>query len=189
MRFIRIVALGAAVSGCVFVGVIAADIWQVAHTIYPASENQSIFLRGYDLKAAVQPFRQPNESYGESRTAGGAAHANSATLTASFSECFVMQSDLEEDLLLAVREDVFQRFSRSGAQIVSQSGSASTGLRFDYRTSNTIGALWIRPVTHANAQRKTPLSHGLEDVDVEVEINEEWFPNGVAAQAATAALN
>ncbi|MFP5236869.1 MAG: hypothetical protein ACLGSD_13285 [Acidobacteriota bacterium] len=175
--------------GFALIGLIAWNEWTVFHMYHPGAENQSAFLRFYDPKPIVQKFMAPNKSYSESRSLGGAAGTKSVRHNASFGEFFPMRTECKSALIAALSDDTVRQLRQSGVRIVGRNGTSSTGIRFDYRTANTLGSVSIKPLKQGRVVRNRPLCPGLEDVVVEVAINEEWFPKGVPLPAATVADN
>lgn len=187
MRILRIVAIGATVFGLAVAGILALDHWLRDQMYYPSAADESAFLRAYDSKRVVQPFMASHESFGEGRGSSQGAGRKSVTHDANFDEYFTMQTDREPALMTALRDDVSERLRHSGAQVINQYGSPSTGFHFDYRTANTIGSVSIHPLAQGKVQRNLPLEPGLEDVTLDIEIAEQWFPHGIPVlQAAIA---
>ena len=134
MRILRIVAIGATVFGLAVAGILALDHLLRDQMYYPSAADESAFLRAYDSKRVVQPFMASHESFGEGRGSSQGAGRKSVTHDANFDEYFTMQTDREPALMTALRDDVSERLRHSGAQVINQYGSPSTGFHFDYRT-------------------------------------------------------
>jgi hypothetical protein len=80
-------------------------------------------------------------------------------------------------LMNALRDDALQQLANNGAEVLSQSGDSSDGFHFDYKINHSIGSLIISPFAiHSHIRRNMPLPHGLEDVTVNIEQTEQWFP-------------
>ncbi len=178
MRTLRVVGIGVAVLGLPIVAVIAYGSWVNAHMIYPSPENESAFLRSYDSKAVVQPF-MALEGYSEGRESGGGAGTKFVTHSAGFDEYFTMRTDQRGSLMVALNYDVSQRLFLSRVRILNESGTGSSGFHFQYATGNTIGDLSIRPLAPGAVHRNMPLAPGLEDVAVNIDVREQWFPKGI----------
>ena len=179
MRTLRILGTGAAVLGLPIVGLVAYASWVQAHMVYPGPQNESAFLRAYDLKAVARPFMAPDPSLSEGRESGGGAGTKFVAHSAGFDEYFTMRADQKGLLIVAVNDDISQRLILSGARILNQSGTPSTGFQFEYATGNTIGSITIKPISPGAVQRNMPLPTGLEDVSLNIAIREQWFPKGI----------
>lgn len=177
MRTLRIVGIGAAVLGLPIVGLIAYANWVQAHMVYPSPQNESTFLRAYDPKAVVRPFFAL-EGYSESRESGGGAGTKFVTHSAGFGEHFTMRADQADSLMVAVNNDISQRLLLNGARILNQSWTPSIGFRYQYATGNSIGSLTVQPLSPGAIRRNMPLPSGLEDVSLNIDVREQWFPEG-----------
>lgn len=179
MRIRRVVGVVAVILGLPLAGLICHATWEKAHMVYPGLENESAFLRGYDSKAVVRPFMVPEDAGDALRGSGGGAGVKFVTHSARFNENFAMRADQKKALMEAVRDDISQRLLMSGAQIINQSGTPSTGFRFAYKTGKTIGSGSVRPLGPRAIRRNMPLPEGLEDVALSMEFSEQWFPKGI----------
>ena len=179
MRIPRIVGIAAAVLALPIVGVISYASWQSAHTVYPSLENESAFLRAYDPKVALMPFIYEMQGYTEPGGIGGGAGTRFVTHYAHFGEYFAIRVERKDSLMAAVNENVAQRLRVSGARILNESGTPSSGFHFDYETRNTLGSVAIQPLSPGAVHRNMPLPDGLEDVSLNIDIRERWFPKGI----------
>ena len=189
MRIPLIVACGAAVFGLPIIGLGTYGEWVNAHLHYPGPDNESAFLRGYDPKAVVEQYMTPNEHLGESRGSGGGAGVKSVTHSARFGEYFTIQKSLKGSFILAVNRDISQRLVVNGAQILREDGSPSTGFHFDYKTGNTVGSIAILPLAPEPDNRSMPLPDLLEDVVLNIDVSETWFPKGIPLGVRSSEIN
>jgi len=127
----------------------------------------------------VQPFTALEPSLSEGRELGGGAGTKFVTHSAGFDEYFTMRADQKDSLMAAVNLDVSQRLLGSGARILNQSGTPSTGSHFEYAIGNTIGSIAIQPISPGAVHRNMPLPDGFEDVTLDIALREQWFPKGI----------
>jgi len=173
------VGIGAVVVALPIVGLISYASWESAHMVYPSLENESAFLRAYDPKVVLMPFIYEMQGYTEPGGIGGGAGTRFVTHSAHFGEYFAIRVERKDSLMAAVNENIAQRLLVSGAQILNESGTSSSGFRFDYKTRNTLGSVSIRPLSPGAVHRNMPLPDGLEDVSLDIEVREQWFVKGI----------
>ncbi len=184
MRTLRVVAIGAAILGLPIVGLFAYGSWVNAHMMYPSLKNESAFLRAYDPKSVVRQFIYQHESYGEGDGSGGGAGTKFVMHDSHFDEHFTMRTDQKDPLMVAVGHDASQELTLNGAQILSQSGTPSTGFHFQYAIGNSIGSISIDPPAPGTVHRNMPLPDGFEDVSLNIDVREHWFPKGIPPETA-----
>lgn len=184
MRILRIVGIAAWIVAVPIVCLIAYASWETAHMVYPGLENKSGFLRTYDPKMAVMPFIYEMQGYSEPGGIGAEAGTKFVTHFAHFGNYFTIREDRKDPLMAAVNDDVLQRLLIDRARILDHSGAASTGFHFVYATGNTMGSVTIHPLSPEAVHRNMPLPNGLEDVSLNIEVREQWFPNGIPSQSA-----
>jgi hypothetical protein len=179
MRILRIVGIAAAVLALPILGLIAYAGWESAHMVYPSLENESAFLRAYDPKVVLMPFIYEMQGYTEPGGIGGGAGTKFVTHFAHFGEYFTIRADRKDSLMAAVNDNVTQRLRMSGARILNQSGTSSSGFHIDYESGKTIGSVAIQPLCPGAVHRNLPLPSGLEDVSLNLSVSEQWYPRGI----------
>jgi hypothetical protein len=155
-----------------------AFIWDNSHLLHATPETESAFLKSYTPQHVIEQF-QCNE-----RGSGGTAKGNSAgaskafvTHEVSFRSFFPMRSDKLLPLTIAVNDDVVALLNLTGAQILSRSGDARTGFRYDYKLGRSLGTVNISPVSlDSRIHRAMPLPKQMVDVETKVELAEKWYP-------------
>ena len=189
MKTLRIIALGAVSAiTLAFIGLVIVAEWTKAHRQYPSRENESAFLRTYDSHTVIKPFVADGYTPNLGRGSGGGAGVKSVTHGASFGEYFTTRKDLKGSLMLAVSRDISQRLAVNSAQILRESGSPSTGFHFDYKTGNTVGSIEIRPLAPEPGHRNMPLPDQLEDVVLNIDVSETWFPKGAPSEVRSSEI-
>lgn len=160
-------------------------MWESSHLLYATPETESAFLKNYTPQHVIERF-QCNESSSHGRGSGGGAGKDFVTHQASFNWFFAMRSDKLLPLMTALNDDLTAQLSLNGAQILSRSGDARTGFRYDYRLGKSIGSVTISPVSlDSGIHRATPLPKCMVDVATKVELAEKWYPKEQTAMQAS----
>ena len=156
--------------------------------LYATPETESTFLKSYTPEHVIDRFR---EKWGSSRTrnfGGGAGHTF-VTHEAGFGFHFVLRREHWMSLMNALGDDALQQLANSGAEVLSQSGNPRAGFRFDYEINQSIGSLIILPLAiNSHVRRNMSLPEGLEDVDVEIQQTEQWYPTKIGVIRASATV-
>jgi hypothetical protein len=76
----------------------------------------------------------------------------------------------------AVRHDLEGQLLHSGARTLSETGSPDTGLKYAYVSGKSTGSVSIRLNPDTGVFRNMPLPKGLEDIALNINVEEKWFP-------------
>jgi hypothetical protein len=188
-RLFRLVAVVVAAVGLISgVFLLAAMWWEQMHTVYPSAANESAFLKSYNPSAVIRPFQVPGFASSVGAGSSSGAGDESATHTADFDVRFTLRTAEASHLMNGVRNDVERQLVASGAHILTESGDATAGFRFAYRSGPVVGSVVIAPLRPADRGRATPLGDGLEDVSATVSAQEKWFARTAAGEKLVSSL-
>jgi hypothetical protein len=162
----------------VLVAVAAVYVWQFwieHHMFYPASSNETLFLRTYDPQSAIEPFNEHEGSSSGSSIVGSAGE-KFVKHDREYHRVIAMRTDQWPALMTAVNDDLKAKLLQSGARILKFSGDANSSYHLAYAFDQSLGHVTIKPAKTVTIHRNTPLASGLEDAEIRIVINEKWFP-------------
>ncbi len=155
--------------------VLARAIWDRTHPLRSPEETESAFLKNYTPKSVMDRF-DAGQGSSNGQHSGGGAGREFVIHQAGFQWHFAIKTENWMPLMNALRDDVSAQLAANGAQILSQSGDARDGFRFEYKLGKSIGTLTILPLEKTPLiHRATPLCKGLVDVTPHIEQTETWF--------------
>lgn len=184
MKTLGHIVLGTAVgTALALLFLISLDAWDHAHMYYPDRDNESAFLRAYDLKPLVEAFKDNSCNLSvEGGHSGGAAGRESTSHSDGFEDYFGIRVDRKDALMSAARDDIARWLVRTGARVLSQSGNPPDGFHFTYTAGKSIGSITIHPLNPAQI-RGRPLPPGIEFIVFKIDIDETWYSQGVPVSA------
>jgi hypothetical protein len=140
--------------------------------VYATPDTESAFLRSYNPKPAVTPYKiEANEGWLEGETAGageGYAHHQRDF----HGEIAIASNDAT--LANALNEDVREQLLHSGAKILGETASPEHGFRYSYRSGNSLGEVIIAPPHISNSQ--FGIANEALRVAIDIYLDEKWFP-------------
>lgn len=146
-------------------------------TVYATPENESVFLKSYDPRKTVEPFRCDGRSFHEgTRTGDNGTVPPFVSHERGFDEFFPIKLADKVPLMQAVRRELEGALLHSGARIVSETGNPDTGFQYSYVSGKSAGTVSIRFNPDPGVFRNMPLPEGLEDIVLKIEVEEKWFP-------------
>jgi len=165
---------------CAYVVVgVGIDSWRHLHLVYASPETESAFLKSYNPEQVIDRFIENlPHSYAHDMSTGTGREF--APRQGGFQFYVVMRREEWIPLMDALKDDVQQRLTNSGAEVLSVSGDSGAGFHFDYKISKSVGSLTISPIVNTwppVADRKFRLPEAMEDVTVKIQQTEKWFPN------------
>jgi hypothetical protein len=93
-----------------------------------------------------------------------------------FDEFFPIKLADKVPLMQAVRHDLERQLLYSGARILSATGSPDTGFKYAYVSDKSTGSVSIRLNPDTGVFRNMPLPKELEDIALNINVEEKWFP-------------
>lgn len=152
-----------------------------ANLVYPTPDTETEFLRAYTPNRVLDRFRSSKYSSWEASSGPDAAGLGFATHKRSFDQQLVMRTSQLAPLMAALSQDAISSLAATGAQVISQTGNDTGGVRLHYFAGKSTGTVTIKPPDpNADSARHPPLHLCPGDVDVRVHIaiEETWFKSG-----------
>ncbi|MFZ0773191.1 MAG: hypothetical protein WCA49_22400 [Candidatus Sulfotelmatobacter sp.] len=171
------ITLGVSLLGMFLVGIVAAVADQ-ARIVYATPEMYSPFLRTYTLTPVLDRFRSTKHSYSGGDGSGSGAGYGFTTHEREFHHFFVMKSSERPALMAALVESVSSELSNTGAQIVTETGSADEGVQFRYIAGQSSGTVTIEPPSRPANARVPFLCPDEMPISVNIRIEEKWTKPG-----------
>jgi len=153
-------------------------IWDRHRILYPTPDTESAFLRAYTPEKTIAPF-MCNLPSSHMRKSGGSAGRQFVTRDGGFEWYFAMRSENWMPLMDALQKDVVAQLRLNRAEILDSGGDEHSGFQFDYKLGHSIGRARIVPLAitpPSQIHRGAPLSSGVIETTVRIDIEEKWFP-------------
>jgi hypothetical protein len=154
----------------ILTAVVAAD-----DIVYPTPETQSAFIKSYTPADVIAPFSLEGSQL--SGPGGSSAGRGCAFHEKRFQAWLVIAPGKEPALMAAVRQDLKSRLGGEGAHIVTESGNAREGFRFDYSAGKSKGSVVIDPLMIVDPATVTGpgFRPGEVGIILRLQITETWY--------------
>jgi len=155
---------------------IAGMMWLYSQgaTVYATPENESAFLKSYDPRKIVEPFRCVGQSFHEGSSTGDNGTAPFfVSHKRGFDEFFPIKLADKVPLMQVVRRDLEWHLLQSGARILNETGSPNGGFQYAYVSGKSTGSVSIRLNPDPGVFRNMPLPKGIEDIALNVDVEEK----------------
>lgn len=162
-----------------FFGVVTlvAAVIENARYYSPTPATQSAFIQRYSPQAVIDSFADRRFNAQNSSGFGSAAGTKFVSNDRDINPTFVVHSEQEASLMVALDRDLLAQLTLNKAEILSQSGDSDRGFRFTYRLDSNLGSAIIQPlVAKSESLSGTPLPVGMLGVTPRIVIREKWFP-------------
>lgn len=150
------------------------DRWVNAHRILAGPENETAFYRTYDPGPVIQGFRYPGESYGAGHGIAASQLIKQIRHSEEFSPEITLQSNRQQELLHALREDILLRFRSAGISVVESQVDPYGGFQFRYVSGNSVGRISVGAPVRRKVERHYQLPRGLVDINLNITLGETW---------------
>jgi hypothetical protein len=139
-------------------------------TVHATPETESAFLKQYKPELVVDEFRLKS-SFGWQNSMSAGSGRESAIHSGDYQSDVAIDPGNWTSLMSAMNDDLSAQLSRSGAQILDQSGDVRDGYRFDYKLGKTFGSVVISPLKIVKVQQNPNCAI----VHVNILIEEKYF--------------
>ena len=150
------------------------DGWIYSHRIQAGPTNETLLYQTYDPEPVIQRFRDPGQYHGDGHGEGSLHLIKSIQHWQDFTPGFTMQTNLEQQLLDALHQDILLRLRATGTHMVSTRNEPNGGFTYQYTSGHSIGSISVQPPGHRLVVRRYSLPKGLDDVGVKIVLKETW---------------
>jgi hypothetical protein len=169
------------------IGYLAFIAIQQMRLVPATPENESSFLKSYTPSTVIDRFKIGGIS--EDSGASDGANFGFAVHEREFGPTITIHAKDWVALMQALHDDVAERLAAQGAQILSETGSATDGFTIQYAVGKTRGVIALEPLKGETGNLVANAAPGSDQVTVSfrIHIDEKWTKSGTPTAPVTRA--